>query len=60
MNAVDVFMWIVIGGAILLIFGFFIWSLFEIAGLSDEISEEQYKEFCRSNGFEEGDYIGQI
>ena len=54
MNAVDVFMWIVIVGAILLVLGFFIWSLFSIASLSDEISEEQYKEFCRSHGLEEG------
>lgn len=42
MNAVDVFCWIVIGGAIAIVFVMCIWSLFEIARLSDESSEEYW------------------
>lgn len=44
MNATDVLCWIVIGGAILFVFGFFLWSLCSIAKLSDESSERYWRE----------------
>lgn len=47
MNAVDVFCWIVIGGAILLVLVMFIWSLLDIARLSDESSEEYWRKKMR-------------
>ena len=53
MEAVDVLCWIVIGGAILLVLGFFVWSLLEIAGLSDDISDEQYRQYQKEHGDEE-------
>ena len=43
MNAVDVLMWIVIGGAIFLVALLFLRSLCAIAKLSDESSEEYWK-----------------
>ena len=45
MNAVDVFCWIVIGGAIAIVFVMCIWSLVSIAKLSDNISDKQWKEW---------------
>lgn len=45
MNAVDVFCWIVIGGTIAIPVGMFIYSLFSIAKLSDDISDEQWREW---------------
>lgn len=55
MNAVDVFCWIVIGGAISLVLGFFVWSLCVIAGQSDKISDEIWNEYCRKAEKEAGD-----
>ena len=49
MKAVDVLCWIVIGGAILLVLGFFVWSLLEIAKLSDDISDEQYRQYQKEH-----------
>lgn len=53
MNAVDVFCWIVIGGAIAIVFVMCIWSLVSIAKLSDNISEEQYRQYQKEHGYEE-------
>lgn len=47
MNAVDVFCWIVIGGAIAIVLVMFIWSLCSMSRLSDVISEKQYNEYCK-------------
>jgi hypothetical protein len=53
MNPVDVLRWIVIGGAIAIPVGMFIYSLFSIAKLSDDISDEQYRQYQKEHGDEE-------
>lgn len=44
MKATDVFQWIVIGGAIFMVFLLFTWSLCSIAKLSDKRSERYWDE----------------
>lgn len=44
MNEADIFKWIIIGGAIFLVFLLFVWSLCSIAKLSDESSETYWEE----------------
>lgn len=53
MDAVDVFCWIVIGGAIAIVLVMFIWSLLSIARLNDDISEEYWKQYQADHGDEE-------
>lgn len=48
MNVGDVLCWVVIGGAMLLVFGFVLWSLFEIARLSNESSEEYWEKYLEN------------
>lgn len=54
MNAVDLFMWIVIGGAILVVAILFLWSLCAIAKLSDESSEEYWRKHFESEEDKDG------
>ena len=49
MNAGDVFIWIVIGGAIVLVLGFAIYALFSVIKIADEITEEEWNEYCRKD-----------
>ena len=49
MNAGDVFIWIVIGGAIALVLGFAAWSLFRMIKVADDISEEEWNKYCRDD-----------
>ena len=49
MNAGDVFIWIVIGGAIVLVLGFAIYALFSVIKIADGISEEEWNEYCRKD-----------
>ena len=53
MSAIDVLMWIVIGGAIFIVAIMFFWSLCSIAKLSDESSEEYWEKYLESEKEEE-------
>ena len=53
MNAGDVFIWIVIGGAIVLVLGFAIYALFSVIKITDEITEEEWNGYCKKD--EEGE-----
>ena len=53
MNAIDVLIWIVIGFACAFVFGFFVCALCVIARLSDDISEEYWKQYQAEHGDEE-------
>lgn len=50
---VDTICWIVIGGAIAFVFGFFMWALCVIAKLSDDISEEYWNEYWGKDEMQE-------
>ena len=53
MKASDVLCWIVIGGATVPIVLMLIWSMCGIARLSDDISDEQYRQYQKEHGYEE-------
>ena len=51
----DIIAWIIIGSAIALVFLFFAWALCVIAGETDDISEEYWKEYWGKYTKEEED-----
>ncbi len=53
MEIIDIICWIIIGVAASLVIFFFVWALCVIAGKSDEISEECWREYIRSKEEEE-------
>ena len=57
MKASDVLCWIVIGGATVPIVLMLIWSMCGIARLSDDIQEEQWKEYCARGNKDESEEI---
>lgn len=47
MNAVDLFITIIITGALLLLVFFVIWSLCVISSINDDISDKIWEEHCK-------------
>lgn len=53
MDVIDVIDWIIIGGAILLVYCFVIWVVCVIAGQYDDITDEQWEKYEAEHADEE-------
>ena len=53
MNAIDIFCSLIFGGSLLFLAVFVLWALLVIAKISDDISEEQWKQYQAEHGDEE-------